>query len=375
LKILGCISMLALTASFVACVGCGGVKGTKNISTALSGEKGTGVIRFAIPIHKPGSQFLAGPQFSKSGVRAAATHPRSEFIDSSADGNIVMFLDGQQVLSANFTPPWNGGNPVLGDGPSAPARTTPDGGSISYTSTVTPTEVDVTVNLTTVAGISHVLGIVQLNGACGPDQYGRQLCLGDPGATGVGINTGYVLAEGQTQPFTLQTGEDNAGISLTLQGVLEAGFICDDACDGQTGTPDENGVYHLTAYPVDENGSAVTGKAYSNGWWDIVEMDNQHLVTITTANPHPFNAPNIDAYGWDAQPFTFTCNGTGRTSIAARMLPNSSSSHGPVSGFSYSQSNYPQAGAVLGSVGADQYFGNVLSVQCTTYGSVIITVN
>jgi hypothetical protein len=376
LNTLRCTATLVLAASFVACVGCGNVKGSQNVTTPQPSEKkGTSVIHFAIPIHKPGSQFLTSPQASKPGVRAASTRPRSEFIDSSANGNIVLFLDGQQVLSANFTPQWNGSNPVLGPGPSAPATSTPDGGSISYTSNVTATEIDVSVSLTTVADVAHTLGIVQLNGACVPDQYGRQLCLGDSGNTNgqAGISNGYVLSEGQTS-FTLNTGDDNAGLNLTLNGVLEAGFLCDDACDGHAGTPDENGVYHLTAYPTDENGNAATGKAYSNGWWDIEEMDNQNLVTITTANPQPFNAPNIDAAGWDAQPFTFTCNGTGNTTIAARLLPTDPAK-GPVTGFNYNSTNYPSPGAALGPVGADLYFGNVLSVQCTTYGSAIITVN
>ncbi|HKF46834.1 MAG TPA: hypothetical protein VKB38_05705 [Terracidiphilus sp.] len=373
------IAPLSLTALFVTCIGCGAVKGTQNPkTTSSSGEKGSSTVTFAIPIHSPGSQFTAGPQSSKARARAAAVKSRSQFVDSSANGDFQIYLDGAKILDANFTPQWNGDAPVQGPGPSAPESSTPDGGSISYTSNVTATEIDVTVNLTTVSEVAHTLGVVQVNGACLANASGTtDWCLGGSGAISdgfVGVNNGYVLAEGQTS-FTLSPGSDNSGISLTLKGVLEAGYLCtDDACVNQTISKDENGAYKVIAYPVDENGSAVTSSTYSNGWWDIEELDNKGILTISTANASPFNAPNINASGWDEQPFTFTCNHTGDTTIGIRLL-TSNAATGPVSGFKYNQANYPKPGDVLGAVGSDLFFGDKLPVHCQAYGSVTINVN
>jgi hypothetical protein len=302
-------------------------------------------------------------------------------MDRSANGDFQIYLDAQKVLAANFTPQWNSdGTPVTGPGPSAPETTTPDGGSISYTSDITATAVNVTVNLKTVSGMPHTFGVVQLNGACMPDEYGRRSCLGDPSNTNgqPGINNGYVLAEGQTS-FTLNAGANNSPINLTLQGVIESAYLCDAACDGQAGQPDQNGVYHITAYPTDENGNAVTGTLpYANGKWDIVELDNQNRVTIKPDNPGPYSAPNptqlASGNWWDAQKFTFTCNSTGDTAIAARLL-QSNPSKGLVTGFSYTVQNYPQPGDVISSVGAATYFGNTLALHCEAYGSVGINVH
>jgi hypothetical protein len=54
------------------------------------------------------------------------------------------------------------------------------------------------------------------------------------------------------------------------------------------------------------------------------------------------------------------------------VLSATDPTHGVVPQFNYSSSNYPQPGSVIGSVPANQYFGNSMSVNCTATGSVTI---
>jgi len=201
----------------------------------------------------------------------------------------------------------------------------------------------------------------------------RRVAGGMAGTLGVGYTAtvGYGLLPSLVRAIRARV----PGVSLTLKGVLEAGFLCtDDSCNNSTISQNADGSFNVIAYPVDENGSAVTSSTYSNGYWDIEELDNQGIVTIKTENPGPFNAPNLDASGWDAQPFTFTCSHTGETTIGIRLLA-SDPANGPVTGFNYDQTNYPRPRDVLGSVGADLFFGNTLPVHCEAFGSVVITVN
>ncbi len=307
---------------------------------------------------------------------------RPQFVDAYSNGDFQLFMDGELVTTVNFQVQYDTkGNPILGPGPRGSEVSSLNGFSIlAYDYEVTAKGIEASIEVTALTNVSHTFGMVQRNGACIPesatDSYGRDLrCLGAPDSANgqLGINGGYVLAEGRTT-FTLKE-VSNTPIALTLQGVLESAHLCAAACDGKAGDPDASGVYHITAYPTDENGNAVQGKlAYANGWWDIQELGNQNLVTITKQNPGPYNFPNTDKSGWDAQPFTFTCNAPGDTVIAARLLQTNPTG-GLVDGFPYSKANYPEPGDYIGPVGADLHFGNMLDVHCAAPGNVALNVN
>jgi hypothetical protein len=383
LNTLKCIATLVLTASLGACVGCGGVKGLQNLTTQPSGQQqqGTSAISFAIPINTPGSQFANGPQPTPSqpGVHANATRPRPQFVDSTSNGNIQIFLDSNIALSFSTQLDGNGN-------PSQPAGTNSwQGGSATYTAstatTATGTVLSVAVNLTTVSGVQHTLGVVQTNGDCLRNVTGTtDWCLGGSGAISeglVGLNKGYILAEGQ-KSFTLNPGS-NDPLTLTLQGVLQSVYLCgSNGCDNTAGSPDSNGVYTMTAYPTDENGNAILGTLpYGNVSWDIEEVGTQHLLAIT--NRGPFVAPQLrqnHAGGswWDYETFSFTCTATGDTAIVARLVNNKAA--GLVTGFTYDNANYPQPGAVLGYIGADVFYGTPgIPVHCEVPGNISITLN
>jgi hypothetical protein len=261
----------------------------------------------------------------------------------------------------------------------------------------------VTATLTTVVGESHTFGVVQLNGPCLNDG----LCLS--------TNDGYVLAEGQTS-FTLEAG-DNPVVTLTLKGVLEAGFMCnvlDTACSYFPGPLAADGYYHYVAFPTDENGSPVipmvepaggwvtTGAwntAYDNGGWNIlltsgtgvVDLEpenytanatypdinpaygtnpNNTLINFTVPNPIEMNHSGL---WWDGEGFKFKCLTTGTATIAMQMAPGSLSK-GAVAGFSYTSGNYPAADALLGAVGSYIDFGNGEGMTVNCSGNVVISI-
>jgi hypothetical protein len=400
-------SSLALSALFLS--GCGMATGVAN--KPVGTQTGSSTINFVIPTRSQGSQFTEFPKNQPGGVRPNVDIARPQFMDSSAfttSGTALqMYLDRNNVATISFTGlPTVNGNLKPGPGPSAPSTSTPDGGSISYSSVITATEIDVTVNLTTTTDTQHNLGVVQTNGACLPNVTGTtDWCLGGAGTVGEGLpgtNLGYVLAEGQTS-FTLNSGSSNPGVSLTLQAVLQSGYICPTppyagGCDGTPGTPDGNGWYHITAMPTDENGTtAIPQTAPSQGWnsyltpygngaWQISEVDENHVIDLqpdlTTTGLGPYTTPNPiqrpSGLYWDGQYAKFKCLKTGTATIAMHLYQGASGSTAVhVDGFSYnSPTNYPDTGALLGPVGADVFYGNGrLTVQCTTYGSVAIVVN
>jgi hypothetical protein len=218
LKTLRYVAFVVLAVWFVACIGCGGSGASLSSSPSQGraqyssqGQAQT-AIHFAIPIHAPGSQFSEGTQQAPY-QQALSKGAQAKF----ANGNFDVFLDNRQIVSANFTPTWVAGVLQTGPGPSGEVNPTPDGGSITYTSEITTTEIDVTVNLTTTAGPLHTIGVVQTNGDC----------VNTDGDPCLSTQPGYVLAEGQTQ-FTLNPdgGTPNLAINLTLQGVLQSGYIC-----------------------------------------------------------------------------------------------------------------------------------------------------
>jgi hypothetical protein len=374
------------------------------LSNGPSQGQAQSAIHFAIPIRAQGSQFSEGPQQAPNqGSQQALQHKGAvvKFMDPSANGPFLVFFDGNQILNANFTPTWttsSNPSPVLGPGPSGGPITLPDGGSISYTSEIYATEIDVAVSLTTTAGPLHTIGVVQTNGNClDPDP-----CLS--------TQNGYVLAAGQVQ-FNLQPGNNNSTpIALTLQGVLQSGYICPTGTmpggctsPGIVQTMDAQGWYHVTAMPTDENGNTVIPQtkptswtpyltAYGNGAWQFAELDGNGILDIqpdtvtvtgaspTTGNPGPNATPQPilrpSGLWWDGQYLKFRCAKIGTTTIGMKLMSPAQGSPVNVTGFSYNApSNYPTAGALLGAVGSDTYYGNGEGVQVQCRGSGTIIVN
>ena len=101
---------------------------------------------------------------------------------------------------------------------------------------------------------------------------------------------------------------------------------------------------------------------FDNGSYQIIEPDGQNIVTITQPGT-TYSTPGTDDHSLYGENMTITCNTPGTTQVEAVLLASGPSS-GSVANFGYNVKNYPAAGSVLGSVGADQYFGNVLSVTC-----------
>jgi hypothetical protein len=294
------------------------------------------------------------------------------FVDGNSDGGLTVIFDGQTVMNnVSFAPNGQSGNVSAGPGPSGSA-TMSNGGSFTYSSQIVinggQPYVVISANHATTVG-KHTLGVVQTNGACEPDQYSREQCISN--------TQGYVLAEGQA---TLNLGPGNNGsTALYLQGVMQSAYLCDAACDGQVGNPDPNGNFDITVFIADEAGDVINQQTlpssqlvpYDNGSYQIVETDNQGIVTINQPSLS-YNAPgNAIASGPYGENISITCNKMGTATVAAELLPTDPSSGG-VSGFTYTSQNYPQAGSLLSAVGADEYFGNTLSVDCTATGSVTI---
>ena len=291
-----------------------------------------------------------------------------KFVSPYGNGGITMIIDGTTVMNdvVLFSSFDSNGNPPAGPWPSGSTQL-PTFGSFTYTSMVT---IDANLNawvqvngtLSTHPG-SHTLAVVQTNGPCIPDQYNRELCIPN--------TNGYVLAEAQT---TVNISLGTGNIVLYPRGVMQSAYLCDAACDGQAGTPDAQNVFHLTAYVSDEAGAAIYQQTdaggnivpFDNGSYQIVETDNNGIVQLG-GNTGPFSAPgNQDLYGIYGEKFTIQCLKIGSTVVAAELLPSDPST-GSVTGFTYTSQNYPQpqVNPILGSVGADEYFGNKLSVNCS----------
>jgi hypothetical protein len=362
------LTVLAITGVMLT-TACGGGGGSSSgvtpvpTSTPSVTKKADAVssLSFKIPFAL-GANRAPSAQGRKSSVKP-------QYISQYSNGGITILLDGQTLVdNASFVPPFDAsGNPIAGPGPSG-------SGTFSYTSTVSVSNgngyVTVNGNFTTIPG-PHTLGVVQTDGPCVPDSYGREQCLA--------TTNGYVLAEGQTT-FTLDSG-NNLPTSLTLKGVMQGAFLCDAACDGQVGPQDANGLYHLTAYVTDESGAVITQQSdgnggfvpYDNGQYQIVETDNNGIVTLG-GNTGPFTAPGSDnAHGPYGENFTIQCAKVGSTTVAAELVVPFVST-GSVTGYTYSSANYPQplTNPILSVTGADQYYGNVLNIDCTANGSIVI---
>lgn len=306
-----------------------------------------------------------------SAVRVAAS-AKPEFLDANSNGGITVIFDGQTVANdVVFAPNGGSSNVTVTEGETGPSGsgTLPNGGSYAYTTVYTFTNTqgsgsgnqpyaDVTLTYTTTPG-SHTLGVVQTDGPCadgGP-------CLSN--------TNGYVLSEGQ-QTFSLQPGA-NTPTLLVLRGVLQSAYLCDAACDGHPGGYSSNG-YDITVFAADESGDAIpyqvdanaTPVPFDNGSYQIVETDANNIVTITQP-ALSYSTPGQAAHSLYGEDISIACNQAGSTTVAAELVPGGPSL-GSVAGFTYTSQNYPVAGSVLASVGADQYFGNTLAVNCTSTG-------
>ena len=263
------------------------------------------------------------------------------------------------------------GNPVAGSGPSGTVNM-PNGGSFSYTSTVTVNAsgngyVTLNANFATLPG-SHTIGAVQTDGPCTTDQYGRKLCIAN--------TDGFVLAEGKTT-VDLNAGS-NAATALFLRGVVQSAFLCDAACDGQVGTADSNGVYHLTAYAADESGQTIYQQSdtngnivpLANGPVQIVETDNNGIVTLGGASG-PESAPGSDnAHGPYGYNFSIKCAKVGTTTVTPWSLAPARLQRAPLTASRTRRATTRSRKAIRSSrsVGADEYFGNTLNVNCEADG-------
>lgn len=318
-------------------------------------------VTFAIPL---GGKISGAPSQSLS-----SRGKKPAFVDASTDGAFTVIFDGTTMLNAiPFQP---NGNVTEGESGPSGSGSLPNGGSYTYSVTYTFTNsqgsgsdnqpfADVSFAYSTIPG-SHTLGIVETNGPCEPDVFGRELCIS--------TTNGYVLTEGQTT-LNLQSGT-NATSTLVLRGVLQSAYLCDAACDGQAGTYGANG-YAIKVYVADEAGDAIPFQKdasnnpvpFDNGSYQIVEADNNNVVTITQPGT-TYNTPGTDDHdSLFGENITIACNKVGTTNVEAVLVAGGPSS-GSVSGFTYTANNYTAAGSVLGSVGSDEYFGNVLSVNCT----------
>jgi hypothetical protein len=163
--------------------------------------------------------------------------------------------------------------------------------------------------------------------------------------------------------------------------------------------------YHYVAFPTDENGNPVIPYVapaggwgtlaqqtpYDNGGWQIVVLSGAGVVNVQPENlpsppfgtnqsgtlgpflaPNPHQMPSTN--WWDGEGFKFQCVTTGTAVIAMKMVDGSLSA-GKVAGFTYNSGNYPAAGALLGSTGADLYYGNGngMTVNCT--GNTVLSIN
>ena len=202
-------------------------------------------ITFRIPL---GMKISGAPSQSLS-----SRGKKPEFIDASTDGAFTVIFDSTTLNAIPFTP---NGNVTEGEiGPSG-SGTLPNGGSFTYGVTYTYTNSQgsgsgnqpyavVSFGYTTSPG-THTLGVVETDGPCEPDVYGRELCIA--------TTDGYVLTEGQTT-LNLQSGPNNVS-TLVLKGVMQSAYLCDAACDGQAGTYGTNG-YAITVFVADEAGDAI----------------------------------------------------------------------------------------------------------------------
>jgi hypothetical protein len=360
-----------------ACSGSGGQSLTPNLVTkppVTTQADAKSSITFTIPL---GNSSLRAP-LSQDARHANASARKPLFIDGNSDGGMSVYFDSVAIVpNVDFSAQKG----ALGTGPSG-GGTLANGGSFTYSSqivkegTTNQLAAVVTVDYTTIPG-PHTIGAVQTNGAC----TGSDPCLKN--------NPGYVLAEGQ-DIFTLAPGT-NPATALYLKGVAQSAFICDAGCTGGLGTPLADGSYNLDVVVADENGTAIphqvdNGKPvqYDNGPYDIVTVDPT-VATVTDAatkallgdfaapgtHRHSQDSMNPNGNGTYGETVNVKCIKVGSTTIEAKLT--ATSAIGSISGFTPTPgTNYPMAGSVLGSTGADNYFGGAMAINCSASGALTI---
>lgn len=319
---------------------------------------------FAIPIHN------GAPSVPSKAALASPNRPY--FIDGDSNGGIYIYFDGQTVANdVAFAP---NGPLTAGPGPTG-SGSLPNGGSYSYTSQViiggNQDYVDVNVAFTTIPG-PHKIGVVQTDGSC---EVAASLCIPTNEGSGIATqtNAGYVLAENE-QTFNLVAGNSN-NLTMHLEGVPESIYFCGDGPCDTAASANADGSYSSTVYIASESGDAIpyqsngsTQVPFDNGLgYTIEELDGSGIVTIT--NGGPFLAAG-DVSGVYGENITVTCKHAGSTTVAGVLT--SGGGTGSVSEFTYTAQNYPQAGSVLGSVGADIDFGNQMVLNCTASGTLTL---
>lgn len=339
--------------------------------TACSGGTGSSTIPNPVqtPVTKQGAAqgtiTMSIPLGNGSNQRGTMSVRRPMFVDGNTNGNVTIVFDGVNI-PISFAP-----TVTSGAGPSQSNISLPNGGTFSYTSTVGPVptngnQIVATLNATytTIPG-PHTVGVVQTNGACGSDP-----CI---------LNTdGYVLAEGEATP-DLAPGP-NANTVLYLKGVLESDYICPHSggCSS-LGSPNTDGSYTLDVIVADENGTAIPYQKdaqsnpipFDNGSYSIVAVDPS-IVTITPLHAGPYTTPGTDrASGTYGEEINVKCANVGSTVIEAKLDAGDNSAP-TVTKFNAVSGDYPAAGSVLGSVGADLYYGNTPTINCTSTGSMTI---
>jgi len=352
-----------------------------------SAKTSSSSVKFVIPLSGLRGVTDPNPQLinSQSVAKSVGSKRSPQFIDASSNGGLTVILDAQKIVNnVTFAP---NGNVTEGQQGPQGNGLLPNGGSYTYSVTYTYTNsqsgapttansgsqpyADFAVNYTTIPG-KHMVGIVQTNGPCEPDTYGRELCIP--------TTEGYVLAEGQ-QTFTLQPGT-NLPQTMVLRGVLQSTYFCDAACDGGPFIYDAVKGYQFSVYVADENGDTIPHQIdpitslpvpFDNGSYQIWEPDGAGIVTITQPSPTGiYTAPGTMHHGGlYGEDISITCNKVGETTVVAQLVPGGPSA-GTVTGFPTTVNNYPAANSILGSVGADQYFGNTLSLSCTATGSLTV---
>ncbi|RZT36648.1 hypothetical protein [Cupriavidus agavae] len=356
------LSLSVLSALLLAACGGGGGEGpTQSVAEANA----SGTVTMTIP--------LKSVDRTRTPAAAdAGTTKKPTFIDGDSNGLLKVFFDGQEVFSFRTT-----GEPAVTGGPSGTA-TMDNGGTFNYSTTIS------LVNNQPVAKVvgtykttpgNHTIGAVQVNGPCTVAH-----CIAD--------NEGYVLSQGQAT-VRLQPG-DNGAATMYMRGVMQSVYICNDNCNGQTGPIQSDGLYHLYVVVADENGTAIPYQEsspghpvpYDNGAYQIVEVptNTPKLLEITDpegdritentwfSSPGLFRKFGTEGYGIGVR---LRCVGVGTTRLIARLGAQGGTPVVKVDKAMEAR-HYPTANMELGPVGANQQFGNQLTVNCEASGAVTV---
>jgi hypothetical protein len=327
------------------------------------------------------------PVSTSSKARIAAARLKPQYI-SPDTANFKLYLDAKTTPST----------PTI-------ALTVPD---VAGTTLLQPTQSG-SVSLSNGQTIAYTASVVNANNVT----YYQISANADllPGAHTLGVvlqaADGFVLSEAQNS--YLLNGGNNPAATVYLRAVADSAFLCDAACDGQSGPATASGAYAIEAFVSDHEGDTMgwqkdaNGNALplDNGPYSIVENDDGHgansgIVSITssdtgTAGPFtdggadnvlPSNGSGVGSAGHN---ILVQCLKVGTTTISTQLAANSPAK-GTVTGFDYSAlidtskdpvnpangtpfavtqtSVYTTPGQYIGTVPTYQDFGNQLQVSC-----------